>query len=218
MKNRFLIIILLALAVGFISVDAKATMTIATFADPSKNSANPLFKVDFVHSMLTGGWSDAKTGLTLEIPYSGNNFADAWFSMTNVTITNISGTSGDTGSGEINFYANNTSTNPLLAIDFTSGSVSRFGWGADGIFVANNVTITGSEITDILSEQSFSFSFANLAKMPGYGSFNNGFTSTAAFNSSATVSIHRTPEPATLCLLGLGALSMIRRKKQENQV
>ena len=203
--------ITLMLAVGFVSVNAKATMTIATFADPSKNSANPLFKVDFQNNLITGGWGDAKTGLTLEIPYSGHNFTDAWFSMTDVAISNISGISGDTGSGEINFYANGTSTNPLLIIDFQSGSVSRYGFGANGMFVANNITITGSEITDTLSEEEFSFSFSNLAKLPYYGSWYDGFTATAAFTSSATIPTHDTPEPATLCLLGFGALSLIRK-------
>jgi len=213
MKKRFLTIILLALIVGFVSVNAKATLTIATFADPSKNSANPLFKVDIAGlQKITGGWSDSKTGLTLEIPYNGHTFTDAWFTMTDVAITNISGTSGDTGTGEINFYADGTSINPLLIIDFQSGFVSRYGFGASGMFVATNVTITGSEITDILTLEEFSFSFSNLAKLPRHSSWNDGFTATAAFTSSATIK-HDVPEPATIGLLGLGALSMIRRKK-----
>jgi len=56
MKKRSLISILLALSVGFISVNAKASMTIATFADPSRNSVNPLFTVDFMGGTLNGGW------------------------------------------------------------------------------------------------------------------------------------------------------------------
>ena len=211
MKKRYLIILLM-LAVGFVSVDAKATMTIATFADPSANSANPLFKVDFAQQQkLTGGWGDDKTGLTLEIPYNGHIFTDAWFTMTDLAITNISGTSGDTSGGEIDFYANNTSTNPLLTIKFLGGSVSRFGFGANGRFIANNVTIGGSEIKDTLTENEFSFSFSNLAKLPHHSSWNDGFTSTASFTSSAKVT--KTPEPATICMLGLGALSLIRRRK-----
>ena len=215
MKKRFLTIILLALIVGFVSVNAKATITIATFADPSKNSANPLFKVDFATTQkLTGGWSDSQTGLTLEIPYNGHIFTDAWFTMTDLAITNISGTSGDTSGGEIDFYADGTSTNPLLTINFLDGSVSRYGFGANGMFVANNVTITGSEAPSTLvtlSECEFSFSFSNLAKLPRHSSWNDGFTSTAAFTSSAKVIF--APEPATMCLLGLGALSLVRRKK-----
>ena len=138
------LIILLALFIGFVSVNAKATVTIATFADPSANSADPLFTVDFQNNLITGGWGDAKTGLTLQIPYSGHNFTDAWFSMADVTIND---TFGDTSGGTINFYANNTSTNPLLVVTFGSGYVDYYNFGADSIFDAYNVTITGSEIT-----------------------------------------------------------------------
>jgi len=207
--KHFLIIILLAFfAVGVISVNAKASATIATFADPSRNSSNPLFKVDYTQMKLTGGWADTQTGLTLRIPYSNHTFTDAWFTMTEVGITD---TSGDTSGGTIDFYANNTSTNPLVVIDFGSGFISRYGFGANEIFVANNVTITGSEIIGTLSEEGFSFSFANLAHLAGSQNWTDGFTATAAFTSSAVT--HDTPEPATICLLGFGVLSMVRRKK-----
>jgi hypothetical protein len=209
MKKRFLIIILLALSVEFISVSAKASMTIATFADPSIGS-RPLFRVDFrlAQMKLTGGWADTKTGLTLEIPYSGHTFANAWFEMTDVVILN---TSGDTGGGEINFYADGSTTS-LLAINFESGFVSRYSFGADEFF-AENVTITGSEITDTLSEEQFAFSFANKKKLSSANP-NDGFTATAAFTSSAVILVPPPiPEPATICLLGLGALSVVRRKK-----
>ena len=122
----------------------KLPMTIATFADPSANSNNPLFTVDFQNNLITGGWGDNKTGLTLQIPYNGFSFADAWFSMTNVAIID---TFGDTGGGTINFYANNTSTNPLVVVAFGCGHVDYYNFGADSIFVADNVTITGSAIT-----------------------------------------------------------------------
>ena len=206
MKKRYLIMIALMLAVGFVSVNAKATVTIATFADPSANSANPLFTVDFQNNLITGGWDDAKTGLTLQIPYSSNNFADAWFSMTNVIIND---TFGNTSGGTINFYANNTSTNPLLVVAFDSGHVDYFNFGADSIFVANNVTISGSEITvpPPLSECEFALSFVNKARLSGHTDWADGFTATASFTSSAI------PEPATICILGLGALSLVRRKK-----
>ena len=202
------------LSIGFISVNVKAdSVTIATFADPSKNSSNPLFTVDFLNHSLTGGWADANTGLTLEIPYNGNTFSDAWFDMTLVSIDSY----GNTGSGMINFYKNNTST-LLVTIAFQSGSVSRFGFGAedefdDDGFVANNVTITGSEIVNTLSEEQFAFGFANKKKLSGLAGQMGGFTTTAAFTSSAVVGESTIPEPATICILGLGALSLIRRKK-----
>jgi hypothetical protein len=209
MKRCFLIIILLALSVGFASIDAKASMTIATFDDLSTGSSEPLFKVDFTQTKLTGGWADTNTGLTLQIPYSGNTFTNAWFKMTVVEINAF----GDTRGGEINFYKDGDSTSPLLAIKFESGFVSRYGFGADEIFVADNVTITGSEITGTLSEEQFAFSFANLAKLPGHSSWDDGFTATAAFTSSAVVVSPEIPEPATIGLLGLGTLSLVRGKR-----
>ena len=44
--------------------------------------------------------------------------------------------------------------------------------------------------------------------IPGYTS-----TATAALASPATVNLATVPEPATICILGLGALCLIRRKK-----
>jgi PEP-CTERM motif len=215
MRKRSLIIVLLALSVGFISANAKASITIATFADPSRNSSRPLFTVNFLNGTLSGGWAQGNTGLTLQIPYSGNTYSDAWFEMDTVSITDTSAMAGQTDEGVINFYKNGPPTAvPLLVVSFENGSVSRYGFGADDAkFIANNVTITGSEIAGTLSEEEFSFSFVNLAKLQGHTSWNDGFTSTAAFTSSAVKITNHVPEPATICVLGLGALSLVRRKK-----
>jgi hypothetical protein len=217
-KNRLILVLLAIFSVGFISSDTKASFTVATFADPSKNSSNPLFKVDFTSMKLTGGWSDANTGLTLQIPYSGHIFTDAWFNITDVNITTMIPTQwgpfGQLDQGKIRFYADTNNTNPLLIIDFDSGSISPFGFGAnDVLFTAANVKITGSEITGPqFSEEVFSFSFANLARLPGSNNWNDGFTTTAAFTSSAIAA--EIPEPATICLLTLGELVLFRKKKR----
>ncbi|PKL43332.1 MAG: hypothetical protein CVV39_08615 [Planctomycetes bacterium HGW-Planctomycetes-1] len=205
MKKYHLILVLLTfLFVGFISVDAKASFTVATFADPSNNSSDPLFTVDFTSLTLTGGWSDAKTDLTLQVPHSGNTFSNAWFTTNGpITMTQIlpSLPYYNAGAGQIDFYKDGTSTNPLLVINFDSGFVSPYGFGA--VFIASNITITGSEITGSLSQEQFSFSFSNTAPL---SNGHNGFTATAAFTSSAV------PEPATIALLTIGALALLKRK------
>lgn len=227
MKKSFVsisIVLLMCLFAGFTSIDANAT-TVATFATPSNDSNNPLFTVDFTQGKLTGGWSDDNIGLILEIPYSdytiegGNAFHDAWFKMDEVKITStymIFGVKvGETEGGVINFYADGTTANPLLTISFERGLVSRYNLGSgdtdeEGTFVAENVTISGIGITPgSLTDESFSFGFVKKTLLPGGNTLDDGFTATAAFDSSATV----IPEPATICLLGLGTLSLIRRKK-----
>jgi hypothetical protein len=208
MKKHWLILILLTfLSVGFISANAKASLTIATFDDPSGNGNNPLFTVDFIHMTLDGNWPDTKTGLTLEIPYNNNHtFANAWFDVNGVVTLSeiIAGTLYSTGPGEIKFYGDGNSANPLITIEFDSGvlSLDSYSFGAKE-FTAENVTITGSEITGPLSQEEFTFNFANVLPPD----WSDGFTATAAFTSSAV------PEPATICILGLGALSLVRKKR-----
>lgn len=198
-----LAIILVAIPCGFAKAD---TITVATFADPSVASGNPLFTVDLVNDVITGGWADSKTGLNLVIPYSGHIYTDAFFTTTSVSYTGgIAG--GDTGGGTIKFFKDGqlTSTPPLIQIAFDKGHVTPYGLGASDIsFIVgggDNVVITGSEIGVPLTDETFSFSFAN--QQPLSGSYANGYTATASFTSSAAV-----PEPSTLVLLGMGAIAV----------
>lgn len=177
-------------------------VTIATFADPADGST-PLFTVDLVANFIVGGWDDSKTGLTLQIPYSGNTYTDAFFTMTLVTYAGgITG--GSTSDGTIQFFADGGTT-PLIQIHFESGHVTPFGFGAMDMFYLDDVTITGSEITGSLTDESFMFGFGN--QLPLGGDWNNGYTATAAFTSSAEA-----PEPATLVLLGMAGICVFTRK------
>ena len=185
-----------------------ATMTIATFDDPAVDGTTPLFEINLTSNTMTGGWDDSQTGLDLDVVCSGHIFNDAFFTMTPLTYTgNISG--GSTGSGIIQFRSDGEGTgtapiDPLIQIEFNSANVSLNGFGAVELIEAGNVTITGREITGILTSECFSFSFANHALLP----VDDGYTATAAFTSSAV------PEPATMVLFGMGGLIMAFARKR----
>jgi hypothetical protein len=214
MKTYFVMI----LAVALMFVGSAYSGTIATFADPALNASTPLFTVNGIANTVTGGWGDDKTGLNLQVVWTGNTFNDAFFTMTPLTITSKPlGTLAYfiTGGGTIKFFKNNdpTSATPILQIDFASLSCTYGGLGGDNVFNTDGVKFSGSEIgSTILSDEVFAFSFANL-KMLNFASATNGstaptngYTATASFTSSAV------PEPATLALLGIGAVTVLRRR------
>jgi len=182
----------------------EATLTIATFDDPAVDSTTPLFTVDLNNDEITGGWPDTQTGLDLNVVYSGHTFSDAFFTMTPVSYTGgLMG--GSTGGGTVKFFADNqsTATTPLIQIKFDSATLSPTSLGGVELF-GNDVEISGSEIGGAtLTDEAFSFSFANQVIWP-----EEGFTATSAFTSSAV------PEPATLALLGLSSLSLILRRRR----
>jgi len=207
---------IIALAVPGGSYAATST-TIATFANPALSSDTPLFTVDFDNGIITGGWEDFRTGLDLEVPITGhihpNLYQDAFFTITDISYEyeeegrGLDG--GDTGGGTIKFYADGADpdqTEPLIRIDFESGYLAKDGVGlyASNVLRADDVEITGSQITGVLSGEIFTFSFDN--HQPLNGSWDNGFTATAAFTCSAV------PEPATIGLLAMGALLALRKK------
>ncbi len=161
--------------------------TIATFADPAGDGSTPLFTLS--DTTLSGGWSGP--GLDLITPIIGDEFPDATFTVTDLTILDPEGT---LSSGVIEFLDSGGAL--LLRIAFDAAQLSTpFGFGASTL-IGNNVEFSGPLITIPIEEESFAFSFANQIAMP------DGFTWTAAFTSSAI------PEPATLTLLAIGTLAL----------
>jgi len=105
------------------------------------------------------------------------------------------------GAGSIVFL--DSSSNLLLTITFSSGSVlTPFFFGAS-FTNADNVTFTSPYFSNALfTDEQFTFSFAN-PKFNG-----QTYTYTASFTSSAEA----VPEPTTLGLLGVGAAALLRRR------
>lgn len=200
---------LLILCTMFVCTNlVEATLTIATFEDPALDSSTPLFTVDLTNNRITGEWDG--TGLSLDIPYSGQTFPDVIFTMPDVDITTdtdpLMGTR--TEGGEITFFDPADMVNPLIRIEFDSAWLTFYGFGGSESFSGDNVTITGWGINDatLTDNAAFSFSFANQVVLND--DWVNGFEATAAFTSSAV------PEPATLALLGIGALATLTRRRR----
>jgi hypothetical protein len=205
MRKTFTACVAIVLISMVSSISQAGVVTIATFEDPSGSGADPLFTIDSDNGNIDGGWGDSKTGLNLNIVDPGVVYNDAWFTMS--TLTYGGGYSGTTGAGTVKFYADGdaSTATPILEIDFSSAYLNPGGLAAQELFFAGaSIVISGVDITDQLTDEAFSFGFANQVLTPE----NNGFTATAAFTSSAAV----VPEPMTICLLGLGGL-LIRRGK-----
>jgi hypothetical protein len=189
---------MLAFVAALLVSPVMGSFTVATFANPSVGSFDPLFFVDWTANTVNGGWADGKGGLTLEFPFAGPAVSDVWFSMSavNITFEPVPQEYGYTGGGVISFYEAGSVINPLLVISFNSGVVTKFGFASD------DATFSGSKITGSLTEEQFSFAFA--AKKAAAG----GFSATAAFDASAI------PEPATMAIFGIGAMLMLRLRKK----
>ncbi len=185
----------LAIALGA-AVTGSQAFTMATFADPALDETTPLFTI--AGNSISGGW--ASTGLLLQTPgWGAPDYADAKFTMAPVPISLIVPGFWSTGAGQVDFT--DSSNNLVLRITFQSGTLSQNGVGGSDLF-GNNVAFSGPGVPAGLTQETFNFSFANLASTP------NGTTATASFTSSAV------PEPATLGAIGIGIAALLRRRRR----
>jgi PEP-CTERM motif len=165
--------------------------TVATFEDPSSDSATPLFTFDALAMELSGGWS--LPGLTLET--LGGTFSNVTFELEPVSVNLF----GQVDPGRVDFRLGVV---PLLTIEFDSGQLNPTAFGATEFLATNDVVFSGAIFEFPVENESFSFAFANQTDL-GAG----GFSATATFTSSADV----IPEPASLGLLALSTCVLARR-------
>jgi hypothetical protein len=192
------------------------SITAATFADPAADSSTPLFNVNTASNKITGGWTDSQTGLNLQVAGgTGSPYINAWFTINTTESTSSAPLAisepqsiwgmyfGKTGTGVITFYEDGT-TNKIITVEFTKAYVTPSSFGVSKTLdSAASITITdytGSSSFGTVGE-SFSFGFVNI------DSTSNGYNATSSFSLSAV------PEPTTIALLSIGALSLIRKRK-----
>lgn len=199
----------------FLAATAAQATIVSTFSDPAFDGTTPLFYVG-PGDLIAGGWSDAQTGLDLEYGVNGGVYNDAFFVFDPIAYTG-GYAGGTTGAGEIRFYADNADVltdDPVLQINFDSANVSMLGvGGVNNFFMSDGVTFSGIIVgteagvaASNYADESFAFSFTHQIQVPG------GYTATAAFTSSATIT--EIPEPATLGMLLLGGLACLKRRRK----
>ncbi len=180
---------------------AQASFTVATFADPTTSAAEVMFTFDMAAKTLSGSWT--VPGLKLETPgfVGGGAVDDTRFVFGPVSLVEVlPGQLYTMGAGSVQFYTTDPTT-PFFTMTFNGGDfLNPFVAGASELrgFM---VDFSGPNVPGGLSQEQFSFSFANM-QMTG-----SKVTYTASFTSSAV------PEPGTMLALGAGLAWFARRRR-----
>jgi hypothetical protein len=216
-RKVLLCVALVIMAVSACAVASPVSVTIASFSDPSDNSDQPLFTIDYLEHTINGSW--LVEGLKLEVRGSDGEdiiYDNAVFEMDSLDIPDT--VTDATSNGyytepvdalelySIRFYelSDDIRENEILKIEFNRIWIGR---EKSGLYTSDatidKVTITGIGI-GVVTNEIAGFTFAN--RVEGDGDFN----ATASFTSSATPAV---PEPATMAILALGGLMLRRRRK-----
>jgi hypothetical protein len=221
----------LAVVAALASTAQAATMTVATFADPTTTSSTPLFTfngagsasaTDPTGSTLSGSWLFPGLNLLFS-PNLALSAPNATFDTGTLTAT--SGTVG--GFFDVVVFGNDdsftfldSSNNPYLTFSWDNAFLTNNGFG--GTLAFNGIAITvpaGSPLTGYTfsTPETMTFSFANASGEIGTAVANNQtITWTASFTSSADVAPPDTgvPEPASMLLLGTGLVGIGARLRR----
>ena len=187
------------------AVASQASFTLATNTDPSPSGATPLFAWDQGNNTLSGSWTG--NGLDLQTPgfIGGGVVNNAHFVMNSVALTVvIPNVLYMMGAGTVNYYTNDVN-NPFFTITFSGGTfLNPFTAGASQIN-GNVIAFSGPNVPSPLTNQQFSYSFANPVTNGGVTSY------TSAFTSSADI----VPEPVSMIALGTGLVALVSRRKKK---